>query len=150
MPTNPYEPPQSEVAPPIQRALPWHALLLLVILVVAGAWSLVGHALALAAVGTDSVPLGYFYLFTSVPLLTLLSGYLLWRQSHWVLALLALAALARLVIDLQFRPRASVLSTGTLAGDLANGVSPSSLAWALFFAACFVHVAFLKKWGHIR
>ncbi|MCX7112201.1 MAG: hypothetical protein NTX45_19150 [Proteobacteria bacterium] len=128
--------------------LKWHTWLLMVILVIWGSGSMISLSLALATIPKkNGVGLLDYYVLFSQPFLVLLSAYLLYIRSRWVLLTFATLSVLFYLVMVWF-------STDQLNAGFDLAYILKSMAWtvhfnAMFFFTCLVYSAFLKKWGQI-
>lgn len=131
----------------LKPALRWHTTVLIVLLAVWGVWSLIGVPLALRD-AAQSFPMGFFdrCLFLSMPMLLLISAWLLWVRSSAVLVVLVLLivvyALAPLRVYLKLQAQGAVYYFEELS---FTEVARPYLYAIGFFIACCIYCRHLWK-----
>lgn len=130
--------------------LHWHSIVLVVYLVIWGAWSLVGIALAL-----HNAPLFMklglidYYLFLSVPILILLSASLLYNRSKYTIIPFLLLPFSFYLTALKLYPDQLSLTYRSIDIHYFSSIPWPYLLGIVFFSICCIYYAFLRKHGHL-
>ncbi len=132
---------------PLLSKLKWHARILLVFLILHGAWSSIGLLLFLAR-NPGRLPFDLFLSALAVPVLIILAAYLLLKKSKWLLAVFALLPIAFVAVVWNVRPYPPV---GMRFDWYYFSSFPVSIKIAIgLYLLCLVYSVFLKKWGELK